>query len=797
MRLVNWNSGRNALIEAPEQDHDTLGGHRLSTALRRVGRYSFAGYVVDDFELSRRFVVEIFADGVSVDLMLADQFDSELSKRRLGDGRYGFVFNLRPSLIGTTQILEVRVANLDVTVGEPIVLKDWEGQDDEDVVMGEVRWTGGLHLTGWVRDERADAPRVRVLIDDELVCECRADRWRHVDNPQPMAVRAFDIHLPAHLADGQVWRASVRRDDGRELSGSPVTLCAFDRGLEELLRKLGATPGQRLQGRLYDQLAPPSLPFSLYMVERSNFQPEVAPHVEIPIAVVLLDNEKLGTSTTSLEAQTHGNWTAGVIPTTIDPFCFDPVQLEEFVNKHARESQLFVFAAPGVAFTENALARFADFFHHNPEAPLAYADLELMRADGSLWPIALPAFDYERMLEQGYFAAAFAVHRTVVELAIGKSADNLFRVANIAFDDDHFGVTARHLPGPIARLDDACFSASQKALRSATSQHLAARGMDAAVSDVGGTIWPACKVARRFSQRPTVSILVPTRNHVDLLSTCLKSIYPEATRAKAEIIVIDNDSSDQATLRFLRDIDQEGVRVLRVPGPFNYARLNNIAAHEAQGDYLCFLDNAIEVREDLWLEEMLSRHVDERVGAVGAKLLWPSSIVKHGGVVLGTNFAATHTFRDRTSEDPGYTDLLRVAHSCSAVTAACMTTLRERFLTFGGFDEIAFPVNFSDIDYCLRLTSSGLGVVFTPHATLFHKESASRGKDDKPDSSLRFDRELRLLRSKWGSALLADPFYNPILALDDPPYSALAWSPRSLSPRTNAVAPPSSVPPGV
>jgi GT2 family glycosyltransferase len=197
------------------------------------------------------------------------------------------------------------------------------------------------------------------------------------------------------------------------------------------------------------------------------------------------------------------------------------------------------------------------------------------------------------------------------------------------------------------------------------------------------------------------------------------------------------------------------------------------------------LNNDIEATDDDWLLEMLSRLSDPGVGAVGARLLWPSGIVQHGGVVLGTSFAAAHAFNDRMDGDPGYGDMLKVAHECAAVTAACLLVRREDYLSVEGMDEVRFPVNFNDVDLCLKLRERGKTIVFTPHARLLHLESASRGKDEAEDRKARFERELRMLRNKWGQSLIDDPYYNPTLALDSAPYSALAWPPRSWQPRSN------------
>src|SRR4029453_17757173 len=119
-------------------------------------------------------------------------------------------------------------------------------------------------------------------------------------------------------------------------------------------------------------------------------------------------------------------------------------------------------------------------------------------------------------------------------------------------------------------------------------------------------------------------------------------------------------------------------------------------------------------------------------------------------------------------------------HEASAVTAACLLTRRSDYLIVGGFDEFRFPVNFNDVDYCLKLRAAGKRVVFSPHARLIHHESASRGTDVAPDRAGRFERELQILRARWGEYLINDSYYNPTLSLDPMPFSALAWPPRAM-----------------
>ncbi len=259
-------------------------------------------------------------------------------------------------------------------------------------------------------------------------------------------------------------------------------------------------------------------------------------------------------------------------------------------------------------------------------------------------------------------------------------------------------------------------------------------------------------------------------------------------------MIVDNDSTDPDTLRYLAKLDKRAATILRVPGAFNFPRLNNLAVNAADADVICLLNNDVKAIDEYWLEEMLGRIAETDVGAVGALLVWPSGVVQHGGVILGPNFSVAHAFNDRIDRDVGYSDLLRVAHECSAVTAACMVTRRSDYLAVGGMDETHFPVNFNDVDYCLKLRALGRRIVFTPHAKLIHLKSASR--EPEAQHGARFGRELQNLRAKWGTVLAADPYYNPMLSLDPIPYSALAWPVRAMEPRLNNPPIPSLVPPG-
>lgn len=262
---------------------------------------------------------------------------------------------------------------------------------------------------------------------------------------------------------------------------------------------------------------------------------------------------------------------------------------------------------------------------------------------------------------------------------------------------------------------------------------------------------------------PSVSIIIPTRNRLDLLRTVLDGVaatdYPNL-----EVIVVDNDSDDPETLAFLEAQDPSKVKVLRHPGPFNYSTINNRAVAEANGELICLLNNDIEVLSPNWLAIMATQAMRDDVGAVGALLLYPDGRIQHAGVLLGVVDAAVHPHQFLDPEAEGYFRRHALPQFASAVTAACLVVRRDRFLAVGGLDERNFAVAYNDVDLCLRLNQKGWQSFYEPRAVLVHHESVSRGFDQDPVGAARFARELAALKRIWKTDTMIDPFHHPSLS---------------------------------
>jgi len=311
-----------------------------------------------------------------------------------------------------------------------------------------------------------------------------------------------------------------------------------------------------------------------------------------------------------------------------------------------------------------------------------------------------------------------------------------------------------------------CILASRKAVM----EHLLGKGINASVTPA-----PLVPIHNRIrfpipEPAPKVSILIPTRDRADMLEACIDGVLHRTNYSNLEILVADNGSVEEVTTRLFRKLERKpNVRVLALPGPFNYSRLNNQAALEASGEIILLLNNEVDVIGPEWLSEMVSHAIRPEVGAVGAKLFYKNNTIQHAGVVLGMGWpggVADHFGMGAPRDEPGPHGSLALLRSVSAVTGACLAVRRELFNAVGGLDEANLAVAFNDVDFCLRLRERGYRNVWTPFAELYHYESVSHGGDLSGEKLARFQKEVVYMRDRWGALLDEDPHWNPNLSLN-------------------------------
>jgi GT2 family glycosyltransferase len=429
---------------------------------------------------------------------------------------------------------------------------------------------------------------------------------------------------------------------------------------------------------------------------------------------------------------------------------------------------------PGAVLDERLLYEYALAAMRCEDAQVLFADEDEIDATGEhCRPHFKTGFDPELMLGRDALGTAIAIRQDLLCILGGLRPnsgpirvalhDLCLRASEIAPPEGfvHVPVVLQHrmhLPGALPDWDAVT-------ARLAVRRHLSTIGDAATVHPV--PLAPAwCRVERTLPEPPPlVSLIVPTRDRVDLLARCADAVLSRTDYPAIELLIVDNGSQEPATFALFEALAQDArVRILSWPGPFNFSALNNAAASEACGEVLLLLNNDIDVLSPGWLREMVAHVLRPDIGAVGAKLLYKDGRVQHAGVVLAPGPLLSHQLRLSDRDDPGPHGELALTRTVLAVTGACLAIRRAVFHEVGGLNESSLQVAFNDIDLCLRLGDHGYRNVWTPFAELLHFESASRGSEDVgAERAAQYQRELATIRQRWAPELRTDPFHNPNL----------------------------------
>lgn len=487
----------------------------------------------------------------------------------------------------------------------------------------------------------------------------------------------------------------------------------------------------------------------------------------------------------------------------------------------------------------DALFEVAQAIEKNQEAEVLYTDEDKVTSDLSehFQPHFKPDFNLDLLRSNNYICHLFVVKRSLVEKTGGLSRefegaqdyDFVFRCIEEAskgvepghsVDNIHPGTGQESLAGWLAvcrgrkvihvprvlyhwRIHKAstadnpaskayAFDAGKRAIEA----HLERCGVKGSVShtkDMG-----FYRVTYEVDSQPLVSIIIPNKDHVEILESCLNSIREKTTYPNYEIIIVENNSKEEKTFAFYKNLDgQKGIQVVywdkesytflksnisqeskiypesnhsaersnsKSPD-FNYSAINNFGIARSKGAYIICLNNDITVITPGWIEEFLGHAMREEVGITGARLYYPDDTIQHAGIVLGIGGIAGSMFVGLPKSHSGYLHKARLQQDLSAVTAACMMFRRDVYEKAGGFEE-KLAVAFNDVDFCLKVGKAGYLVVYDPFVEMYHHESKTRGPEDTKEKVRRFQSEIEYMRSHWLTLLKqGDPYYNPNFSL--------------------------------
>lgn len=410
----------------------------------------------------------------------------------------------------------------------------------------------------------------------------------------------------------------------------------------------------------------------------------------------------------------------------------------------------------------------AHFLEGNPKADLLYFDEDIQSSNGKYHsPSLKPALSPEYLAADNYIGSNYCIKADVGE-KLGWFSTLDFRSGGY-----HFLLRALDYTENFARLPDfrlhrqeqatACFTGMEVGEIQARTEYFSKKGFALKPGLVPGT----SEVLRLIHEEPLVSIIIPFKDQQKLLEQSLNSVFSKTQYANFEVILISNNSREERTYEYLEEITQQypNVRWYRRDHVFNYSQLNNWGAQQANGALLLLLNNDVEVITRGWITKMVSYFLNERVGAVGTKLLYPDHTVQHAGIVTGIGGIAGHIHKHYPGYFGGYNGRANKVQNMSACTAACLMIRHSVFDKVEGLNEKHLPVAFNDVDLCLKIHAAGYRIVYTPFVKLFHFESISRGAEDTPEKRKRAKREVRFFRKQWKDFIKkGDPYYHPDLS---------------------------------
>ncbi|WP_289302363.1 glycosyltransferase family 2 protein [Sporofaciens musculi] len=541
-------------------------------------------------------------------------------------------------------------------------------------------------------------------------------------------------------------------------------------------------------------------PNDLYLSRQRKRKFEREPKISIVVPLYKTPKKYLTAMVESVKKQTYKNWELCLSDgsgenSPIESLLRELEQSDQRIKVVYNKEQLKIsdntnraieaatgefigFADHDDLLTPNALYECVKILNRHPKVQAIYSDEDKVTMDGKkhFQPHFKPDYNEDLLNSTNYFCHFFMVQRTVIdkigmlnsEFDGAQDYDFVLRCSEVVKNIYHIPKILYHWR---AHEDSTAENPESKMY----AFEAGARAIQAHYDRIG---WKNTKVTQTqclgvyrthytLDTLPLVSIIIPNKDHIDDLKTCLKSIE-RCTYQNYEIIIVENNSVEKETFQFYHTLekDNEKLKVVYWEGIFNYSAINNFGVKHAEGRYLLFLNNDTEIINKDCIEEMLGFCMREDVGAVGARLYYSDGTIQHAGVIVGLGGIAGHIFLNTPSDQVGYFARVITQQDYSAVTAACIMVKKDVFEDLQGFDE-KLVVAFNDVDLCLRIRELGKKIVYNPYAELYHYESKSRGQDDTPDKIERFNRETAYFEDRWEKILAkGDPYYNKNFAID-------------------------------
>lgn len=417
--------------------------------------------------------------------------------------------------------------------------------------------------------------------------------------------------------------------------------------------------------------------------------------------------------------------------------------------------------------SEFASALIRKKFAEDENIILIYGDEDVQSKEERESPWFKPDWSPDRFLSSFYFGALLAIRARALKETWEKEHGSTIYLLLYHVIRNHGGFTKRGQFIPVYHIRQVLFHSFKPGYGQIKALALPEKEI---LADLCGGM-----MKKEKNSVPAVSVIIPSKDHPEILFRCLHSFMERTVSSLAcEIIIVDNGSSEENRLKVEKELacfDKDyGVkcsfRYLYSPMEFNFSRMCNMGAKEAKGNLLLFLNDDMEILMPGWLDRMAQKALLSYVGGVGAKLLYPASTtIQHAGIT-NLRVGPAHKLQFLDDNDEYYYGMNRGVHDMLAVTGACLMMRRSVFEEAGGFYE-GLAVAFNDVDLCYRIYEKGYYNLVRNDVAFYHHESLSRGKDgESKEKQQRLLREKDLLYERHQKLYGKDPFYHPYLTTD-------------------------------
>ena len=690
-------------------------------------------------------------------------------------------------------------------IGQGVAFSSEKGRqalDDASKLQGEIYGSDGRVVSGWANWlDREEPVSLELWRDETVIGRGLATVFdRGLEQRFPGAGGcAFRIALPATAVE-LAFKVEVREaTTGRLIGDVDVRQAVLDRGeFGDFSRRLKnlADEIMTLRQGLPSTLRQAATPLEEYSDHHRLWlacAPEPPPYSGQSIAVVI---DGLRASVLQVEAavrsivlQSHPRFSLYLVVADEDGVVWDDaarrIALAEGVPTVVHTSATlhhlvgleadYVHLMDARSVADNdLLSAAAEFLDENPDFAAVYFDEDVLEtAGGSSWRVSprfKPDFDADLLLQEPYVGLSLTLRRNAWPTVVASLDFGVSIPSAAALSLDAQGRLIGHKAMVLQSQQAEIVVSPVKDWGGATSKYLEACGLDACLTMEPDILSAPSSHRHRIrwalSSDVCVSVIVPTRDRLDLLRPCLDSLFrfERDNQARMELIIVDHQSAEPETKAFFVDLaaNRRDVRILPFSGAFNWALMNNLAAAEAVGDVLVFLNNDTVAVSPGWMDELASQALRPQVGLVGVRLIYPDGTLQHGGFVAADkpDLFLRHEGVGVPGCDGGYLGRHAVVRQTTAVTGACMAIAASKFARLGGFEGAAFPVDGNDVDLCFRARAEGWRVLYTPFATFYHLESKTRGYGLTEEQRQAARAAVERLWARWGGRFCQDPFYN-------------------------------------